>query len=388
MVGDQLLIAFAQRLKRCLAKSDTFARLGGDEFAVLLEDNQGDRNVTQIVERIQQELKLPFNLNGQEAFTTASIGVILSTIDYDRPEDLLRDADIAMYRAKAQGRARHQVFDVAMHDHAVALLQLETDLRRAVDNQEFQLHYQSIVSLTSNEISGFEALVRWQHPERGLISPVEFIPIAEETGLIIPLGWWVLREACLQMRTWQVQFPVNPPLTISVNLSAKQFRQPELVEQIAQILHATNLDARSLKLEITESILLENGESVIAVLSQLKTLGVSLYLDDFGTGHSSLSYLHCFPINALKIDRSFINRMGCGDESWEIVRAITMLAHALGMDVIAEGVETKEQLAQLSSLQCKYGQGYFFSKPLDSLTAGALITENFNDINNNLALTP
>ena len=388
MVGDQLLIAFAQRLKRCLAKSDTFARLGGDEFAVLLEDNQGDRNVTQIVERIHQELKLPFNLNGQEAFTTASIGVILSTIDYDRPEDLLRDADIAMYRAKAQGRARHQVFDVAMHDHAVALLQLETDLRRAVDNQEFQLHYQSIVSLTSNEISGFEALVRWQHPERGLISPVEFIPIAEETGLIIPLGWWVLREACLQMRTWQVQFPVNPPLTISVNLSAKQFRQPELVEQIAQILHATNLDARSLKLEITESILLENGESVIAVLSQLKTLGVSLYLDDFGTGHSSLSYLHCFPINALKIDRSFINRMGCGDESWEIVRAITMLAHALGMDVIAEGVETKEQLAQLSSLQCKYGQGYFFSKPLDSLTAGALITENFNDINNNLALTP
>lgn len=313
--------------------------------------------------------------------------MIISTTAYEQPEDLLRDADTAMYRAKAQGRARHQVFDVSMHEHAVALLQLETDLRRAVYNQEFQLHYQPIVSLTSNKISGFEALVRWQHPERGLISPGEFIPIAEETGIIIPLGWWVLREACEQIRTWQVQSPVNPPLTISVNLSTKQFRQPELVEHIAQILHATNLDARSLRLEITETILLENAESVTAVLSQLKALGVSLDVDHFGTGHSSLSYLHCFPINALKIDRSFISRMDCGDD-WEVIRAITMLAYTLGVDVIAEGVETKEQLAQLSSLQCKYGQGYFFSKPLDSLTAGILITKSLNDINNNSALAP
>ncbi len=371
MAGDQLLIAITHRLKGCL-RSDTFARLGGDEFAVLSE-NRG--NATELVENIQQQLKVPFNLNGQEVFATVSIGVIDNIVYYDGPEELLRDADTAMYRAKARGRARHEVFNVTMHDHAVALLQLETDLRRAVVADEFQLHYQPITSLLNNRIVGFEALVRWHHPKLGLVSPADFIPIAEETGLIIPLGWWVMREACRQMRVWQVQFPVNPPLTVSVNFSVKQFTQPKVVEQIAQILNETNLDARSLKLELTESVLVEYPESVTAVMQQLQALGVLLYLDDFGTGYSSLSYLHRFPIKTLKIDRSFVSRMTDCSESWEIVRAITMLAQALNIDVIAEGIETSAQLAQLNKLQCNYGQGYFFSKPLDAATAGALIAQ-------------
>ena len=381
MVGDQLLIALAQRLKGCLAKRDTFARLGGDEFAILLEDNLGNRDATQVVERIQKELKSPFNLNGHQVFATASIGVILSTIGYNHPSDLLRDADTAMYRAKARGRARHEVFDVVMHQQAVELLRLETDLRQAVENREFQLHYQPIVSLGNNKIVGFEALVRWQHPTRGMIFPTDFIPIAEETGLIIPLGLWVLQEACRQMRVWQVQFPANPPLTISVNLSAKQFMQPELVEQIIRIIHETNLDPRSLRLEITESMLLENTAFLTPVLSQLQALGVSLFLDDFGTGYSSLNYLYRLPIDTLKIDRSFISNMG-NTEGWEIVRAITMLAHALGINVIAEGVETKEQLAHLGTLQCEYAQGYLFSKPLDAVTVGAMIAQKFSSVCN------
>lgn len=255
-----------------------------------------------------------------------------------------------------------------------------------MNNCELQLHYQPIVSLESDKIVGFEALVRWQHPTRGLISPAEFIPLAEDTGLIIALGRWVLEEACRQLRVWQVQFPAQPPLTISVNLSVKQFAQVNLVEQISQILQQTNLPPCSLKLEITESLLMENQESVTVVIQQLKALGVSLSLDDFGTGYSSLNYLHRFPIDTLKIDRSFVSRMEFGNESWEIVRAIAMLTNALDIDVIAEGIETKEQLAQLSTLDCKYGQGYFFSKPLDSATATALILQKIQFMNNNLVL--
>lgn len=374
IVGDQLLIAIAQRLQTCLRCSDTFARLGGDEFAILLENSN---NTTAIAERIQQELKLPFNLNGQQIFATASIGVILNTTDYERPEDLLRDADTAMYRAKAGGRSRHQVFDISMHDQVVTLLHLENDLRRAIENCELQLHYQPIVSLGSEKIVGFEALVRWQHPTRGFISPTEFIPLAEDTGLIVPLGSWVLREACRQLRTWQMQFAV--PLTISVNLSVKQFAQLNLVEQISHILNETNLDPSSLKLELTESLLME-PESVTSILLQLKALGVCLSLDDFGTGYSSLNYLHRFPIDILKIDRSFIS-ISNSSEKWQIVRAIAMLADSLGMDVIAEGVETKEQLAQLKALKCKYGQGYLFSKPVDSTTAANLILSSIDQSN-------
>jgi diguanylate cyclase (GGDEF)-like protein/PAS domain S-box-containing protein len=372
MVGDQLLIAIAQRLKDCLREDDTFARLGGDEFAILLEDIQGNNDATQIVERIQQELKLPFNLNQQEVFATASIGVILKPNGYEQPEDLLRDADIAMYRAKAQGRARYEVFDAAMHDSAVALLQLETDLRRAVENQEFQLYYQPIVSLRSQKITGFEALVRWQHPQRGLISPAEFIPIAEETGLIIPLGLWVLQEACHQMKTWQTQFSFTP-LTISVNISGKQFSQGNLIEQVKRILQETSLDPLSLKLEITESTIMENAESATVMLLQLQGLGIGLSIDDFGTGYSSLGYLNRFPVDTLKIDRSFISSVDTNAEKMEIIRTIVSLAWNLGMDVVAEGVETTKQLAQLKSLQCESGQGYFFSKPVDKVMAAALI---------------
>lgn len=370
-IGDRLLVEIARKLQTCLRPGDTVARLGGDEFTILVENIKDVSDATRLANQIQNELTLPFNLNGQKVFTTTSIGIALSTTGYHQPEDLLRDADIAMYRAKALGRARHEVFDMTMHTRAVALLQLETDLRQAVNRQEFLLHYQPIVSLSTGRITGFEALVRWQHPARGLISPAEFIPMAEETGLIFSLGWWVLREACRQMRAWQDSSLEEPrandqgQLTMSVNLSSKQFTQPHLAQAIHQILEETGLDGGCLRLEITESAVMENAESAIATLLQLKKLGVQLYIDDFGTGYSSLSYLHRFPIDTLKIDRSFVGRMSSDSENSEIVRTIVTLAHNLGLDVVAEGVETHEQLAQLRTLQCEYGQGYFFSRPLD-----------------------
>lgn len=386
MAGDQLLVAFAKRalcaiacrLKKCLRPGDTVARLGGDEFTILLEDIKDVRQAASVADSIQAELALPFNVSGHEIFSTASIGIALSTINYEHPEDLLRDANTAMHRAKALGKARYEVFGTDMHIQAVTLLQLETNLRRAVERQEFRIHYQPIVSLSTSKITGFEALVRWQHPQRGLVSPAEFIPVAEETGLILPIGQWVLRQACQQMHAWQFQFPADlqaasPPLTISINLSGKQFSQPDLVEQIQQILQETGLKPRCLKLEITESVIMENAESVTAMLLQLRALGVQLHMDDFGTGYSSLSYLHRFPIDTLKIDRSFVSRIGIDDESSKIVQTIITLAHTLGMTVTAEGVETMEQLLQLKQLACEYGQGYFFSKPLDSEAAKVLI---------------
>ena len=375
MAGDQLLLAIASRITACLRSADTVARLGGDEFTILLEDIKDVSYAKHVANRIHEELMLPFNLSGNEVFTTTSIGIALSATGYERPEQLLRDADTAMYQAKARGKARHEVFDIAMHASAIALLQLETDLRRALERQEFRIYYQPIVSLLSGRIKGFEALVRWQHPERGLVSPTEFLPVAEETGLMIPIGWWVFHEACRQMHLWQIQFPVNPPLTISVNLSDKQFSQPNLSKQIEKILHETSLDPRSLKVEITESVIMENAESATTMLSQLRSLGVQLYMDDFGTGYSSLSYLHRFPLDMLKIDRSFVSRMGVDDENSEIVRAIVTLAHNLSMNVTAEGVETTEQLALLQVLKCEYGQGYFFSKPVDAEAAAALIAK-------------
>ncbi|MFQ5857549.1 MAG: EAL domain-containing protein [Anaerolineae bacterium] len=374
-IGDQLLIAMAPRLEGCVRATDTVARLGGDEFVILLEDIEAVSDATRVAGRIREVLTVPFNLDGHEMFTTASIGIVLSATSYEQPEDILRDADIAMYRAKALGKARYELFDAAMRDHVVARLRLETDLRRAIERQEFEIHYQPIVSLADGRIAGFEALLRWQHPEHGLVSPGEFIPVAEETGLIVPIDQWVLRETCGQMRAWQAQFPADPPLTISVNLSSKQFAQPDLIEQIEQVLRETGLDARSLKLEITESVIMENGESAAVMLSRLRALGVQVHMDDFGTGYSSLSYLHQFPIDTIKIDRSFIGKMGVDGNNSEIAQAIVMLARDLGMDVIAEGVETAEQLVRLRALECEYGQGYHFSKPLDSEAAGALIAE-------------
>jgi EAL domain-containing protein (putative c-di-GMP-specific phosphodiesterase class I) len=278
-----------------------------------------------------------------------------------------------MYRAKVSGNAGIEVFNPTMHTQAVALLQLETDLRRAIERQEFRIHYQPLVSLSGNRIIGFEALLRWQHPERGLISPVEFMQVAEETELIVPIGWWLLREACRQMQTWQEQFQDNPPLTMSVNFSGKQFLQPGLIEQIDQLLQETALDPKNLQLEITETMLMENTEAATATLEQMRALNPQLYIDDFGTGYSSLSYLHRLPIDGLKIDHSFVSRMDVDSDNLEIVRVIATLAHNLGMDVIAEGVETIEQLAQLKALNCKYGQGNFFSKPITNKAAKGLI---------------
>ncbi|MEH2121991.1 GGDEF domain-containing response regulator [Nostoc sp.] len=373
MIGDQLLTALARRLENCLRSGDTVARLGGDEFTILLDDFNNINDVTGVVERIHEALTSVFKLSGYEVFTTVSIGIALNKGNYNRPEELLRDADIAMYRAKALGKARHEIFDSTMYTQVTKLLELEMDLRRAVERQEFQIHYQPIVLLETDKIIGFEALVRWQHPQHGLVPPDKFIPLAEETGLIIPIGYWVLREACRQMRAWQVQFPTDPPLTISVNLSTKQFSQPELIDQINQIMQETGLEASNLKLEITESVLMENIQSATFMLLQLQQMNIQLHLDDFGIGYSSLSYLHRFPSNALKIDRSFIIKIGANGENLEIVQAIITLAHNLNIDVIAEGVETVEQLAQLKAMKCKYAQGYFFSKPLDSKSVETLI---------------
>lgn len=379
MIGDQLLVGTAQRLEAALRPGDTIARLGGDEFTVLLEDIKDDSDVIYIAERIQKELTLPFKLNEREVFTTVSIGIALSSKDYSRAEEMLRDADTAMYRAKSQGRASYEIFDKAMHAHAVKLLQLETDLRRAVERQEFCVYYQPIVALETNRLCGFEALVRWNHPECGFISPGDFIPVAEETGLIVPIGEWVLRESCRQMQRWQAILPADPPLFMSVNLSGKQFAQPDLINRVASILKETGMDARYLKLEITESVVMENIETATEMLRQLRSLGARISIDDFGTGYSSLSYLHRFPINTLKIDRSFVTKMADNNENTEIVRTIVVLAQNLGMDVVAEGVETKEQLELLRSLGCENGQGYYFSRPVDSENAAKFIGDTYSE---------
>ena len=363
--GDQLLVALAERIKSCLRPSDTLARLGGDEFAILLENINDINDATLVAERIQQTLRSPFYLGLNEVYSSVSIGIALSATGLDSPEDLLRNADIAMYSAKAMGRTRYETFDAAMHIQAVTRLQLETDLRRSIDRGELRLFYQPIISLTTNQTVGFEALVRWQHPTRGLVSPEDFILLAEETGLIIPLGWWVLQEACYQLREWQTCF-ANPELTISVNLSNKQFSQLSLAESVVQILQATGLEPTSLRLEITESALLENAQAALDTFEELKDLGIQLHLDDFGTGYSSLSYLHRLPIDALKIDRSFVNRITKNGENAEIVGAIVVLARSLGMKTIAEGIETEVQLNQLRSLECTFGQGYWFSTPLEA----------------------
>ena len=380
MIGDQLLIGIARRLENILRPGDTIARLGGDEFTILLEDIQDRNYVIQIAERIQSEISAPFSLSGRDVFTTVSIGIAISSKDYKQTEDVLRDADTAMYRAKALGKARYEVFDKGMHDQATKLLQVETDLRRALERAEFFVFYQPIMSLGTGELRGFEALVRWRHPQRGFISPVEFIPVAEETGMIVQIGEYVLREACQQMQKWQVILPSDPPLFISVNLSVKQFSQPDLVERVAAILNETKLDAKHLKLEITESAVMENVEDATELLTQLRNLGLRISMDDFGTGYSSLSHLRRFPIDTLKIDRSFVTQMAEDDENAEIVRTIVGLAQNLGMDVVAEGVETPEQIETLKSLGCEYGQGYFFSKPLDFQRAEQYICETYSPL--------
>jgi diguanylate cyclase (GGDEF)-like protein/PAS domain S-box-containing protein len=375
MVGDQLLVGIAHRLEACLRPGDTVARLGGDEFTILLEDLSTMDDALDVARRVQEAVTQPFNIGGHEVFTTASIGIALSNTGYERAEDLLRDADTAMYRAKMEGKKRHVVFDKAMHDRAMEILQLETDLRRALTRKEFFLNYQPIVNLETGRVASFEALVRWRHPERGLVMPGDFVPVAEETGLIVPLGLWVLNEACRQMREWQRQGVTDSSVTISVNLSGRQFSQADLIDQIASALRESGLKAGNLKLEITESMVMENFDTAIDMLTQLRILGVGLSIDDFGTGYSSLSYLHRFPIDTLKIDRSFVTQMTDNSENAEIVRTIVTLARSLDMAVVAEGVETADQLRQLGELGCDYGQGYLFSRPVGAGQAAELLTD-------------
>ncbi len=362
--GDELLRAVARRLEACLRPEDTVARLSGDEFAILLESITEASDAGRVAERIEEALSFPINLAGAEVVTSASMGIVTSSMAHDQPEQLLRSADMAMYRAKAAGRARYEMFDRTMHTDALEKLQLETDLRRAVELGEFRLHYQPLVSLKTGRITGLEALVRWNHPTRGLVHPGDFIPIAEETGLIVPMGRWVLDEACRQMKEWHQLHPREVPLSIGVNLSAKQFSQPDIVDQIASALETSGIDARSLRIEITESAIIDKGKTSGSILQRIRDLGVQIYLDDFGTGYSSLSYLHGLPIDAIKIDRAFVSNMDTDEKNLRLVRTILTLAEIVGVRAEAEGISTAEQLRELRSLSCEQGQGYLFSAPI------------------------
>jgi diguanylate cyclase (GGDEF)-like protein/PAS domain S-box-containing protein len=384
-IGDQLLVGVANRLEKCLRVSDTItrieklftlARLGGDEFTILLDQVRDSSDAKLVAERLMKALSTPFNLAGKKIFTSVSIGIALSNIGYEKPEDLLRDADTAMYRAKSLGKGRFEVFDLEMRASVIARLQLETDLRSALEREEFRNYYQPIVSLESGRITGFEALLRWQHPTRGLIQPLEFIYVAEETGMIRDLGWWNLQTACRQISAWNGCRNSGPPLTMSVNLSVKQFLQPNLAGEIGKLLHDVGLPPNILKLEITESTVMTDPSAAVETLLQIKALGVQLSIDDFGTGYSSLSYLHRFPLDTLKIDRSFTHAIGQGGDSMEIVRTILPMANSLRLNVIAEGVETAEQLSILRKLRCEYAQGYYFSEPVTADQAKALLVKN------------
>jgi diguanylate cyclase (GGDEF)-like protein/PAS domain S-box-containing protein len=371
--GDKLLQDIARRIDKTLRPGDTIARLGGDEFAILLSHVEDLGDAVHVAERIQEIISTSVVISGHEVYVTASIGIALSTEETRGPEDILRDADIAMYRAKAAGRARYEVFDSEMHRHAVRLLALETELRRAIEREDFVMHYQPIVALATGRIVGFEGLVRWNHPERGLVAPGHFIGLAEETGLIVPLCWYTLRECCRQASRWQAMFPQVPPLFMSVNVSGKLFMQPDAVERLVAILEDSRLPPGSLRLEVTENVVVDHGDEVMIKLTRLRALGVQLSIDDFGTGYSSLSYLQRFQYDSLKIDRSFVSTMGLTRDSRNIVKTILNLADDLGIGVVAEGVETEEQAIRLRQMECPLGQGFWFARPLNHDAATELI---------------
>ena len=357
--GDSLIVEIAKRISACLRTQDTFARFGGDEFVLLLEDvDEGGAIV--VAERILREIRSPITIDDSELSVTASIGIVLGDSARIRGEELLRSADAAMYRSKRGGKNRYEIFDLELDKLSINRLRLESDLQQAIENKEFRVHYQPKVLLATEEIVGFEALVRWEQPGRGLIPPSEFIPLAEQTGLINPIGLWVLKEACGQMRDWQNQYPMDTPLTMSVNLSAQQFRNPNLVEEVAQVLGETGLDPRDLTLEITESVAMGDALATIAIFRELKNLGIGLAIDDFGTGYSSLSYLKRFPVNVLKVDRSLIKGIEQDPANTAIVSATLTLAHGLGLEVVVEGVETTGALSKLISLGAELGQGHYW----------------------------
>jgi EAL domain-containing protein (putative c-di-GMP-specific phosphodiesterase class I) len=368
-----LLVEAAARLRACVRNQDTVARLGGDEFVVVLELLAGEEDALPAAKAIVHQFSRPFILDDREVVVSVSIGIAVSTAGQEHADNLLRNADVAMYRAKSDGRARCVVFDPSMHTDSLVRLELENDLRRALQHDELRVHYQPIITMSTGKITEVEALVRWQHPTRGLVFPNEFIPVAETTGLIIPLGLWVLEEACRQVAAWHGQFPTEPPLILSVNLSPRQFQQPSIVADVAQALEGSGFPASCLKLEITEGIIMQDVEATIRTLWELKGLGLQIAVDDFGTGYSSLSYLKRLPLDVLKIDRSFVSGIGHNQEDTAIVHAIMAMAKSLNFKVTGEGIETAEQSALLGQWGCDCGQGYLFSKPLDSVKAGALL---------------
>ena len=381
VTADRLLVAIARRLQSSLRATDavthqpacTLARLGGDEFTVLLEDITDASDAMRVAERLQSALRLAFDVEGHQVFMSAAVGITVSTTGYARTEDVLQDAAIALHRAKADGDALCELFDPALRERAVARLTLETDLRNAIDRREFAVLYQSIISLDTGRISGFEALARWRHPTRGLLTPAEFIPLAEDTGMIRQIGRLVLIESCRQMGAWVKRFGKDAPQAMCVNVSGRQLADAGLASEIEAILEGTGLEASRLKLEITESAFISDVGAAEATLKRLQSIGVEWSLDDFGTGYSSLSYLHRLQADTVKVDRSFVSRIGAGDNGLEMVRAIVALARNLGIDVVAEGVETVHQLSQLQALGCESVQGFYFSKPVDIAAADSLI---------------
>jgi diguanylate cyclase (GGDEF)-like protein/PAS domain S-box-containing protein len=371
--GDRMLISVARRLETCVRARDTVARLGGDEFAILLDGLDADEDAERIAEHVKQLLARPIYVGSNEVYTTASVGIALSTKGYDHAGDMLRDADTAMHRAKRSGRDRTETFATAMHIETVNNFRMEVDLRRALRRKEFSVRYQPLVQLRDGRLAGFEALCRWEHPEHGFVSPMEFIPLAEEVGLIAPIDRWVLGEAARSARDWQLHHGQVPDLAICVNVSSKQFSRDDTVDEVIKVLEDTGLAPGNLKLEITESAIMDNPERAMEILEELRSMGVRLALDDFGTGYSSLSYLHRFPFDVIKIDRSFVSRMGIDGQDPEIVRTIIALAKSLEMDIVAEGVETALQMEMLRDLGARYGQGWHFARPLTPEDAERLV---------------